>query len=85
MLLTFGDDNQLGLGLPRDATHIRVTPSQGARISVQWAGSRAQTTQHTLTRGSRADVAVPNDHTGVVIMARHEAAGPVYLTWVVPR
>jgi hypothetical protein len=84
MHVVFGEDNQAGIGLPNNVTHLRLTCLQGATVHVQFPSTSQATRAFELHRTQRADVQIPSDQQGQVILRQEDAKGPVYLAWIVP-
>jgi hypothetical protein len=84
MLVVFGTDAKAGLPMPNGVTHLRITCSQGATVGVTWAGTTTPTRNVNVDFNHRADMAIPRDQTGTVVLTLVKGTEPVYATWLVP-
>jgi hypothetical protein len=84
MLVEFWTNGRAVIGLPNNLTHVRLAGSN-ARVTTTFPGSSFAGRTDNLTGAGRADIAVPSDQRGTVMLQRHTDAGqePVYLTWIV--
>jgi hypothetical protein len=82
MNVVFGSDRKASLGLPRNATHLRLTSAQPVRVDAIWPGGANRASQ--LDSVTRADVPMEGNGTGIVTLTRETGSeAVVYATWVV--
>jgi hypothetical protein len=53
-------------------------------VGVTWAGTTTPTRNANVDFNHRADVAIPRDQTGTVVLTLVKGTEPVYATWLVP-
>lgn len=83
MVIEFGSDGKAGIPVPKGATHFRVSTAQTANLGWSWPGT---TSKGTIALGGgtlRADVAVANGQSGLIVITKNAASGPVYGCWIV--
>jgi len=82
--VTFGADRRASLGVPRNATHLRLTSAQTVRVDATWPGGQSRAHNLSSNANGRADFSVAGNSTGQVILTREAGSNAeVYATWIV--
>jgi hypothetical protein len=86
MNVVFHSNGRAVIGLANNITHVRLA-SSNARVTTTFPGSSFSGRTDNLAGQNRADISIPGDQRGVIMLQRHDdrPPEPVYLTWIEPR
>jgi N-acetylmuramoyl-L-alanine amidase len=83
MVIEFGADSKAGIPVPKDATHFRVSTAQTANLGWSWPGTTSKGTMVLGGNTLRVDVPLANGQTGLIVITKNGATGPVYGCWII--